>query len=893
MQSVCDSANVDGSLSCGSLKSRPSVVQIPTIIEHRTPNATTNGQRHLVEHTSQGERYVIAAVPLINQRTDEAVSAPIPEFVATGVDERLHTEAIKPEVGHEHEVAPQIKNVQQILLTGDPNQGPYDGRRMEMEPVYTLTQELPAAALSSDVKLPESYRHSYEYRPATVTDYISGSSTILPTLSASEDSLQRGYNFYSISEQMPEDEVAVHSPADYSMNRSVDNRKEVEERSSMIWSPNHDTFVPIRKNAVDVGPVVVNEQDYSQLVYHREGLSNPTILYRHSLPLVYQNSLRPTEDADFSKYRLSTSDLDYRHSGSAYNNFTSPSLYNASDIANDKQAGIQIPPLRYENNSSLSQSCSTETINENGGLKLVSDDDHFSKHAKKKRLQIGQNLVKGQSVDDTRDDVEEEMANQDDLNDDSNDEGKMSEDQRSKSDHIASESSNIGPSKTSKRSSSGIRRQEKPPFSYIALIHMAIQSSPTKKLTLSEIYRFLQEKFMFFKGSYQGWKNSVRHNLSLNECFIKLPKGLGRPGKGHYWTIDPGAEYMFEEGSYRRRPRGFRRKSRQPISGMKPYAYYSPANIVSPIGYDPTVPTAHGASVAPSNYTGPLPATVDYPPSYMSESHQQVSDCTGLMDPSTGYQQLAHGTTPIQNQYEYQSINGSQSYFVPTMGGEQRDPPPALLPDRQLLWESTTTGADSSANSHTLSSTVNNTAAEASPAVHEVARASPPSIPPVLENNVDSLSTDPNMNASTLPPPLHSHQTSSHVPSHIHGHSPCQVLPPMMGGASSESGSTDQQSCPSEQSYTGNADTGTYFTCSTYDLIYTKPSSVMSGSHSVITSTNYEAPSVSEPTTDSYYKMSPPTSDVTIVSPPIAAPDSYGPTTSAPSYVVHNYSSLP
>ncbi|XP_030628702.1 forkhead box protein F2 [Chanos chanos] len=111
-----------------------------------------------------------------------------------------------------------------------------------------------------------------------------------------------------------------------------------------------------------------------------------------------------------------------------------------------------------------------------------------------------------------------------------------------------------------KKANSGLRRPEKPPYSYIALIVMAIQSAPTKRLTLSEIYQFLQARFPFFRGSYQGWKNSVRHNLSLNECFIKLPKGLGRPGKGHYWTIDPTSEFMFEEGSFRRRPRGFRRK---------------------------------------------------------------------------------------------------------------------------------------------------------------------------------------------------------------------------------------------------------------------------------------------------------------------------------------------
>ncbi|XP_048867427.1 forkhead box protein F2-like [Brienomyrus brachyistius] len=116
------------------------------------------------------------------------------------------------------------------------------------------------------------------------------------------------------------------------------------------------------------------------------------------------------------------------------------------------------------------------------------------------------------------------------------------------------------PSATAKKVTSGLRRPDKPPYSYIALIVMAIQSSPTRRLTLNEIYRFLQARFPFFRGSYQGWKNSVRHNLSLNECFIKLPKGLGRAGKGHYWTIDPASEFMFEEGSFRRRPRGFRGK---------------------------------------------------------------------------------------------------------------------------------------------------------------------------------------------------------------------------------------------------------------------------------------------------------------------------------------------
>lgn len=130
-----------------------------------------------------------------------------------------------------------------------------------------------------------------------------------------------------------------------------------------------------------------------------------------------------------------------------------------------------------------------------------------------------------------------------------------------------------------RKSSPAIRRQEKPPYSYIALIVMAIKNSPIKRLTLSEIYTYLQQNFPFFRGPYQGWKNSVRHNLSLNECFVKLPKGLGgRPGKGHYWTIDPDSECMFEEGSYRRRPRGFRRKCQNLRTPFTPPAssYYAP-----------------------------------------------------------------------------------------------------------------------------------------------------------------------------------------------------------------------------------------------------------------------------------------------------------------------------
>ncbi|XP_015929902.1 forkhead box protein C1 [Parasteatoda tepidariorum] len=136
-----------------------------------------------------------------------------------------------------------------------------------------------------------------------------------------------------------------------------------------------------------------------------------------------------------------------------------------------------------------------------------------------------------------------------------------------------------------KKSGAGMRKQEKPPFSYIALIVMAIQSSPTMRLTLNEIYEYLQSRFEFFRGEYKGWKNSVRHNLSLNDCFIKLPKGVGRPGKGHYWTVDPASVTVFQDGSSKRRPRGFKRRCQLTDLQRFPMCYPG-VNTSSVIGYD-------------------------------------------------------------------------------------------------------------------------------------------------------------------------------------------------------------------------------------------------------------------------------------------------------------------
>lgn len=93
----------------------------------------------------------------------------------------------------------------------------------------------------------------------------------------------------------------------------------------------------------------------------------------------------------------------------------------------------------------------------------------------------------------------------------------------------------------------------KPPYSYAQLIVQAISAAPDKQLTLNGIYSYITRNYPYYKTADKGWQNSIRHNLSLNRYFVKVPRNQEEPGKGSFWRIETMNESKLLDQAYRRR----------------------------------------------------------------------------------------------------------------------------------------------------------------------------------------------------------------------------------------------------------------------------------------------------------------------------------------------------
>ncbi|CAF1167339.1 unnamed protein product [Adineta ricciae] len=104
-----------------------------------------------------------------------------------------------------------------------------------------------------------------------------------------------------------------------------------------------------------------------------------------------------------------------------------------------------------------------------------------------------------------------------------------------------------------------MKASSKPQESYVELIARAILSSPNYQMLLIDIYEWIITEYPYFSTlQSKAWRNSIRHNLSLNECFVRQQKSEN--GRGYYWGIHPAALDAFIRGDFRRRQARLRAK---------------------------------------------------------------------------------------------------------------------------------------------------------------------------------------------------------------------------------------------------------------------------------------------------------------------------------------------
>ncbi|XP_060744922.1 forkhead box protein N1 [Tachysurus vachellii] len=211
----------------------------------------------------------------------------------------------------------------------------------------------------------------------------------------------------------------------------------------------------------------------------------------------------------------------------------------------------------------------------------------------------------------------------------------------------------------------------KPIYSYSILIFMALRNSRTGSLPVSEIYSFMTEHFPYFKTAPDGWKNSIRHNLSLNKCFEKVENKKGNSSrKGCLWALNPAkVEKMQEELQKWRR--------KDPVTVRRSMA--RPELLDHLLGDRQEKPRSISAQL--NNHTHNQFHKVSLPPPYTTKTHQGRPYYSYYSLPSqTVSQQVPYLPSCPPGFSFYPSIPQQPSTQLPPRTGSLDSPLPAHTP---------------------------------------------------------------------------------------------------------------------------------------------------------------------------------------------------------------------
>uniref|UniRef100_A0A2K6EJ42 Forkhead box J2 n=1 Tax=Propithecus coquereli TaxID=379532 RepID=A0A2K6EJ42_PROCO len=252
------------------------------------------------------------------------------------------------------------------------------------------------------------------------------------------------------------------------------------------------------------------------------------------------------------------------------------------------------------------------------------------------------------------------------------------------------------PNATLSKDEAAVHQDGKPRYSYATLITYAINSSPAKKMTLSEIYRWICDNFPYYKNAGIGWKVGLRHPPDDERPWVS-----GRCFASAYTFLSPYNPQLSQDSPEQeasKSPRGGVPGSGEaslPTEGNPQMSLQSPTSIA---GYSQGTGSVDGGAVAAGasgreSAEGPPPlynTNHDFKFSYSEINFQDLSWSfrnlyKSMLEKSSsssqhGFSSLLGDMPPSNNYYMYQQ---QQPPPQQQQQQQQQQPPPPQPPPQQ------------------------------------------------------------------------------------------------------------------------------------------------------------------------------------------------------------------